>query len=265
MSDAAVPLPADIRWMNALAGLLFAGVAALALASLGAFIARQPMFALRAVQVEGDIVRNSVSTIRANALPQLQGNFFSLDLARAQRAFEAVPWVRHAVVRRIWPNRLAVRLEEHRPAALWQAADGSERLVNSEGEVFDANLGDVEDEALPTLEGPPGTAAAMLALYRRLAPALEPLEARVETLRLSGRGSWQAQLDSGAALELGRGGEDELLARTERFVRTLPQVTARFQRPLAHADLRHADGYALRLKGVTTTTTAEADAPHRHR
>jgi cell division protein FtsQ len=36
-------------------------------------------------------------------------------------------------------------------------------------------------------------------------------------------------------------------------VRTLPQVSVAFQRPLLAADLRHADGYAVRLKGVTTT------------
>jgi cell division protein FtsQ len=33
-------------------------------------------------------------------------------------------------------------------------------------------------------------------------------------------------------------------------------VTASYQRPLLAADLRHPDGYAVRLKGVTTTTSA---------
>ena len=43
------------------------------------------------------------------------------------------------------------------------------------------------------------------------------------------------------------------MARSERFLRTLGQVTDRFQRDLEHADLRHADGYAVRLRGITTT------------
>jgi cell division protein FtsQ len=30
-------------------------------------------------------------------------------------------------------------------------------------------------------------------------------------------------------------------------------VLARYQRPLEYADLRHNDGYAVRLKGITTT------------
>jgi hypothetical protein len=130
------------------AGLLLAGAALL-------WLARQPLFAIRVITIDGDVGRNSVSTIRANAAPRLAGNFMTLDLRAVRRAFESVPWVRHAVVQKVWPNRLRVRLEEHRPVALWGGGEpGSEKLVNSFGEVFEANVGDVEDETLPTLEGP---------------------------------------------------------------------------------------------------------------
>src|SRR4051812_34269111 len=90
--------PVDIRLMNALANAVFVLVTlGLVLAGLMA-VARLPMFTIRAIQLEGDLSRNSVSTVRANALPRLKGNFFTLDLQRARAAFEAVPWVRRAVV-----------------------------------------------------------------------------------------------------------------------------------------------------------------------
>jgi cell division protein FtsQ len=248
----ALPLPLDVRLMNSVAGGVFvlAGVAVLATGLW--WLSRLPLFTLKSVQIEGELTRNSVNTLRANALPALQGNFFSLKLADSRAAFESVPWVRHAVVRRVWPDRLRVRLEEHRPAALWVNEDGNDRLVNSFGEVFEANLGDVEDDGLPRLQGPEGTAAQMLALLQRLQPVLAALEMHVSSLQLSGRGSWRVELDSGATLELGRGSDDEVLARTERFARTLGQLTARYRAPLLHADLRHTEGYAVRLRGVTT-------------
>jgi len=246
-------LPVDVRLMNGVASAVFALAGAALLAAALLWLTRAPAFTIRAVRIDGELARNSVHTIRANALPLLRGNFFSLDLQRARAAFEAVPWVRHALVRRVWPDRLDVRLEEHRPAALWQGEDGSERLVDTEGDVFEANLGDVEDDALPTFAGPDGSSLAMLAMYRRLQPALEPLEMEIGTLKLSRRGSWRVELDSGATVELGRGNDDEVLERTGRFVRTLTQVTARYRQPLLYADLRHADGYAVRLRGVTTT------------
>ena len=190
--------------------------------------------------------------------PKLKGSFFTINLRDTRLAFEAVPWVRSAVVHRVWPDRLSVRLEEHRPAALWHAEDGNDRLVNPQGEVFEANLGDVEDDGLPTFSGPDGTSAHMLAMYRRLQPALTKQDMTIDTLSLSGRGSWRVELDSGAEVELGRGSDDEVLVRTERFVRTLTQVTARYQRPLQYADLRHADGYAVKLKGITTSDVPAA-------
>jgi cell division protein FtsQ len=251
---AALPpaLPADIRLMNATAAALAVlGVFAL-LATGVLWFVRQPMFALHSVRVEGDMAHNSALTIRANAAPRLAGNFFTMDLASTRRAFESVPWVRQAIVRRVWPDKLVVHLEEHRPVALWSVADGADKLVNSFGEVFEANLGDVEDDALPTLRGPDGSSAHMLTLWSKLQDAITGLDAHIETLELSGRGSWRAELDSGAEIEFGRGNDDEVIERARRFVGTVSQVTQRYQRPIEYADLRHHEGYAVRLKGVST-------------
>lgn len=245
-------LPADVRAMNATA-LVLAALAALALLAAALLWAmRQPVFTIRTIRIDGEVTRNNVATLRAHTAARLNGSFFTLDLGATRRAFEGVPWVRRAVVNRLWPNRLAVRLEEHRAAALW--GNGSDLLVNSHGEVFAANLGDVEDDALPTLLGPEGSAAVMLSLLRRLEPALAPLESRIATLILSGRGSWAVELESGADIELGRGNEAELVQRTQAFVASVGGVIARYERPLVYADLRHHQGYAVRLKGISTAS-----------
>jgi cell division protein FtsQ len=261
----AKPLPADIRLMNRVANAVFVVAALTLLAAALMWLTRLPAFTLRTIRIDGDLARSSVATLRANATPRLRGSFFSFDLARGRAAFEAVPWVRRAVVRRVWPDTLAVTLEEHRPVALWQGEHGNDQLVNSHGEVFEANIGDVEDEVLPRFSGPRQSAAAMLAMYRELDPALAGVGGRIAALQLSGRGSWRVELDSGAAIELGRGDPQgdasPVVARAERFARTLYQVASRFeQRPLEYADLRHTDGSALRLKGITTTLAASAPA-----
>jgi cell division protein FtsQ len=266
-APAPAPLPADIRLMNVTA-LVVAVLGLIALAAVAVlWVAKQPVFAVKAIRVEGDMAHNSVLTIRANTAPKLAGNFFTLDLSVARQAFEAVPWVRQAIVRRVWPNRLAVQLEEHRAAALWvNAASGDatpDKLVNSFGEVFEANLGDVEDDALPTLRGPDGSSARLLTLFGRLTPVFATLDARIDGLTMSGRGSLHAELDSGAEVELGRGSDDEIVARTQTFVSTLPRVTGLYQRPLQSADLRHNDGYAVRLKGVSTAALDAAGKPQK--
>ena len=255
-------LPLDVRLMNAVSAAVFVLAAVGALVAGVLWLMRSPLFPIRGISLDGDLARSNVPTIRANAAPRLAGNFFSVDLQQSRQAFEAVPWVRRAVVRRVWPDRLAVRLEEHSPAALWAGEDGATRLVNSHGEVFDANAGDLEDDSLTTLEGPDGSAAQMLAMLTRLQPVLTRLELDVVRLHLSGRGSWRADTDGGAVLELGRGSEEEVIQRTERFVRTLAAATAKWRAPLDYADLRHRDGYAVRLRGYgNAAATAPASGP----
>lgn len=258
-------LPPDIRLMNGVANLVFTLAALALLAALLAWVARLPWFNLHGLRIDGEISHSSEATIRANAAPHLQGNFFTIDLAAGQAAFEKVPWVRSAILHRIWPDRLGVTLQEHRAVALWVGEKAEDRMVNSFGEVFQANVGDVEDEDLPRFDGPSGSALAMLTLHQRLQALFTPIGARIDVLRLSGRGSWQVLLDTGAKVEIGRGSEDELVARCERFVRTLGQVTEHYQRPLEAADLRYGEAYAVRLKGITTTEPAPPPPPARKR
>lgn len=260
-------IPSDVRVMNAGAGALFA-LAAVLFVGLALFaLARLPLFTLRGVTVDGDVARNSMATLRANAVSKLAGNFFTLNLAASKQAFESVPWVRRAVVRRVWPNRLAVTLEEHQARAYWFRDDADDQLVNRQGEVFEANLGDVEDDSLPTLRGPEGSSAQMLAFLDQLDVLLDPLQARVKTLRLSERGSWEAELDDGARIEIGRGSPEERLARVQRFLSSVPQITSRYPSRagglIESADLRYPQGYALRLRGVTTLPASAPGTPPR--
>lgn len=252
------PLPFDVKLMNAFSvflGWLFVGMV---LVLAGGWLLRQPLFGLTAIHVQGELRHNNAVTLRANVAPKLEGNFLTVDLQATRAAFEAVPWVRRAVVQREFPNSLKVVLHEHQAIALW-GAEGDAQLVNSLGEVFEANPGDVEAEELPLLSGPPGKAQLVLQTYQQLSVLFQTMDAVLEQLELTGQGSWRAQLDSGAVIELGHGSLDQLQARTGRFIGTVNQVSSRFGRDLESADLRYPNGYAIKLRGVTTGESAETD------
>jgi cell division protein FtsQ len=254
----ALPAPPDVKLMNATSLLLVLAFVGMLLTLGLSWLIQQNLFRLSAIGVRGDVSHNNAVTLRANVVPRLTGNFFTVDLGRAQAAFETVPWVRKAVVQREFPNRLKVVLQEHQAIALW-GQEGDGRLVNSYGEVFEANQGDVESEDLPLLNGPQGQAGLVLQGYRLLAPVFEKIDARLEQLELTGRGSWRARLDDGALLELGHGSLAEIHSRAQRFVATLTQVASRFGRDLESADLRYGNGYAIKLRGVTTTAVGDKE------
>ena len=93
-------------------------------------------------------------------------------------------------------------------------------------------------------------------MYRTVEPLFAQLDMLVDELELSNGGSWRVQLDTGAGIELGRGSAADVTARVRRFLQTLTQVTSRYGRraeALESADLRHDNGYAIRLRGVSTT------------
>lgn len=251
MSNALI-LPLDVRLMNLTTSIL---VTILLLACMGVGLwwgLRNPAFSISRITVEGDTAHNSAASLRANVAPRLVGNFFTLDLDSAQAAFRSAPWVRNAVVQRVFPNQLNVTLQEHVPVALW--GEGDTHMVNVQGEVFEANADAAEDD-LPRLLGPDGRAGEVLQMYALLAPVLKPLGQPVSELALEGRGNWRVELENDAAIELGQGSPEELKARLTQFVSTVGEVAARHQRgpdAIASADLRHVSGYALRLRGVTT-------------
>lgn len=249
-----LPAPLDVRLMNQIASILLMVCVVLVLAAGAWWALRHPAFSIGRIVVQGELLHNNAVTLRANVAPQLTGNFFTIDLYAARAAFQQVPWVRTAQIRREYPRTLQIVLQEHHAVAHWVSESGTS-LVNVQGEVFEADSGDDLDD-LPRLQGPQGQSALVFKMYGLMTQVLEPLGMAPTELTLSHRGGWHMVALSGAVIELGGGTPEEVYQRTQRFARTLVQVTARHgRRPdsLESADLRHMGGYALRLRGVTTT------------
>lgn len=257
--NTAVVKPLDVKLMNmSVAALVLVFVVLCGVAAVR-WVSRLSTFDIAGITVNGETTHNNSLTLRANVAPRIAGTFFTVDLARVRSAFESAPWVRKAVVKREFPNRLHVALQEHHAVAFW-GGDGDLRLINNFGEVFEANVDEVEQDSLPILSGPEGQAMEVLGMYRALQPLYAQMNLPVEQLELSGRGSWSVQLANDASMELGRGSVAEVSARVNRFLKTLTQVVTRYGRQanaLEFADLRHENGYAIRLRGVSIT---QADA-----
>ena len=240
--------------MNLIADLLFFA-AALALgyaATLAA--ARLPFFPLREVAVVVPLREVTPTQIEYAARTALAGNFFTVNLDAVRAAFEKLPWVRKAEVRRRWPDGLELGIEEHLAEARWKQADApgeallggaaEVRLVNSEGEVFAA----ASNAALPLFVGPEGTAPLILARYHELQPLLEPLGRRPQSLALSPRQAWQLRLDDGVLLDLGRDqAKSRINDRLQRFAAAYRQAAERLRARADVIDLRYPNGFAMRL------------------
>ncbi|MEN9903926.1 MAG: hypothetical protein RLZZ555_491 [Pseudomonadota bacterium] len=253
-------MPLDVRFMNGIASVLLLGVALAALGSAGWWLAQRPSWALGRIVVDGDVAHQDEVIFRSHLAPQLHGSFLTLDLLEVKQLFEQVPWVRQAVVRREFPNRLRVTLDEHEAAAWW-GEFGSGKMVNLQGEVFTADVDEGDAGQWPELAGPEGRSGQVHALYRQLTPVLSPMKQEIRRLELGASGHWRLRLGNGTVMELGRGEPTELLARVQRFSSTVPQLLSRYGgRSLQSIDLRYPNGYAVRMQGVKTATDDKAAA-----
>ena len=99
----------------------------------------------------------------------------------------------------------------------------------------------------------------MLFRSQALVPRFRALQLDLGNLELTERGSWRAYLKQGAVIELGRGDVAEVTARMQRVDQTLLGVVQKLGKKLQSLqsmDLRHDNGYAIRLHGVSTMEVA---------
>ena len=251
--NTAMPSPIDVRVMDALSRLLLLVLVCLSTFIVGLWAFRHPAWPVRALVLVGDVAHQSAPAVQAQLAGRVAGSFLSVDVARIQALVEEMPWVRKAVVQRAFPNRLRITIEEHQARAWWGEA-GASRLVNSHGELFEANADEVVSDVKqwPILDGPALRALDVYQAYLSVQQALQPLNKTVVSLRMSEQGGWHAVLSGDVHLDLGRGTPSQITARVLPFVATVGELTQRYQGDVESADLRYPNGYALRLRGVTT-------------
>ncbi|MFO7541917.1 MAG: cell division protein FtsQ/DivIB [Thiobacillus sp.] len=234
------------------------------------WVAAQPWFALRTIEMKTPVAHVTKAQIQLVAERRVRGTFFTVDLESVRNSLEKLPWVREARVERRWPDTLVVSITEHVPLARWN----DNALVNETGEVFVAAAG----ESLPRLSGPEGSSAEVVTAYRKHQAALAPLGMSISELRLSPRRAWRMRLDNGMQLALGREQPAERLARfvglyprlfaaqaaaspvqeSAAATPALPALSAESGIPATRldipvtVDLRYPDGFAIRMpKGET--------------
>jgi cell division protein FtsQ len=243
----------DAKQLNAIAsGLALVAFALLLWAGIG-WAARQPSFGFREVVVTGPLVHVNSAQLELVVRRELSGTFFTMNLESARDSIAKLPWVRGVSLRRQWPQRLEVTVEEHVPFGRWNDT----ALVDTFGSVFAAEY----DGTLPQFAGPQERAAEVADRYREATAALAPLALEVDAVRLSARGGWQVTAKGASrrlVIELGR---DDPSARLERFVAVYERTIGALARAgtgIEHVDLRYRNGFAARVPGFSEKVRKKA-------
>ena len=222
--------------LNNVASALFAAALMMVAYAVIHFAVRLPLFPLREVRIGEAVQHVTPEQIETIVRSEIEGNFFTVNLPRLRTAFERLPWVRKVEVRRQWPDRLEVALEEHVPLARW----GGDALVDTHGEVFTAAY----DGKLLNFVGARESLKEITIQYEFFRRNLAAIGLAPVQIQVSPRRAWQVRADNGLTIELGR---EDLEPRLERFVGAYQRTIGRLQRRIDHADLRYSNGFAVRV------------------
>jgi cell division protein FtsQ len=200
----------------------------------------------------------------------LERNIFRVSLAERRADLERLPWVQHATVMRLLPDRLRVQIIERTPVAFVRQGTRI-GLVDTGGVLLDMPPEAAGDPkySFPVLTGlssddPLTTRAARMEIYKRFMQELdstgEHLTNQLSEVDVSNPEDVKALIASGGSDILVHFGDEEFLSRFKSFQQHLPEWKQQYPK-LASADMRYDQQIVLEMQKDSVVPLAGDAAP----
>lgn len=173
-----------------------------------------------------------------------------LDAEATRAALQTLALVKSANVHKLYPDTLAIAIEERRPYALWQK-EGVVQVIAADGTAMD-ELRDGRYANLPFVVGE--GAAERAGEIVKLLDAYPSIKARVRASVLVAQRRWNLTLDNGVVVRLPEHNAADALAS----LATLQASSKVIDRDVLAIDLRLADRVAFRLGADALAAREEA-------
>ena len=229
-----------MNWLRFIGStLLFSGFAILVWHNLDGLQARvnRPVTRVTIAQQWQGIDAAEVQKLLAG---YLGAGFFDFPVQEVRQALENHPWIRRAVVKKVWPDSVWLTLTEEMAIARW----GEDRLLNQHGGTFKPATMD-QLSGLPRLDGPQETQMEVMRQFDVMDRLFHDAGLRVTGLTLSQRGNWVLELNDRIQVTVGR---TEIISRLQRFLDFYHRQSAGLWSDTLSVDLRYDNGIAIKSK-----------------
>lgn len=202
-------------------------------------------YPIRVVEINKSLSSEDLHEVTESLAQDMAKGFFGIDIENVQEGLKNIPWILQASVRRIWPDKIFVSIEEHVPLAYW----GENGILSTEGTVFfPRDPKKFQGARLPYFNGPIERAKEMQQQYLVFLEMVAPLGLTIHALNLSDDGAWKMRLENGIDIVIGK---SALTDRMARLVLAYPNIRNKYKenyQDIDRFDLRYTNGIAVGWK-----------------
>ncbi|MGL5117401.1 MAG: cell division protein FtsQ/DivIB [Beijerinckiaceae bacterium] len=210
--------------------------------------ARVAGFPIRSVDVSGVKELTKDEILAASGLSSADSLLF-VDVNEARAAVKRLPLVAEASVRKLYPDRIDIRVVEREPFALWQQ-DGKVQVVSADGTIID-QMTERRYLKLPHVVGP--GARLRVREYAAILDQAPELRDRIRAGILVSERRWTLKLTNGIDVKL----PEEKPAEALRRLVALERDAKVLDKDIIAVDLRIAGRVAFRLSEEAASARRE--------
>ena len=231
--------------------VLFASIliAALVAALCVDQILRSGYFTIEQVRVDTVLQRVDQGLIERSTWRNIKGNYLTADLGGIEQALENLPGVYQAVIRRVWPQTLAVSVTE--TGAMAQFAPLGKSGTARDHEFINLRPSN-QLSTVPVLRAHPVDRQMIIDVFKQILPALHDVELEPLALSVSPAGRWELELQTGVDTPANRfvllAGRGPVREKVIRFASSYAMALRSRGDMIAKVDMRYVNGFAVRWR-----------------
>lgn len=206
-----------------------------------------PKFPVRHVIVQHGNVAVDEDAIRSIVSPHLRHGFFRAGVKGIQSDLLQLPWIKTAVVEKIWPDNIRIKLGLHEVVARWNET----AYLLDNGVVYQPRM-PLSAVPLPQLSSTQNDSPLVLEHYYAFKADLATEALSIQSLSETKEREYIVVLSNGIVLNLG---DTDLQQRVHRFVKTYPLELVDKANRIAYVDLRYQNAMAVGWRDANKMST----------
>ena len=230
-------IPEENKWYIYRLGALIVIALTLVIHSIWLFLGDTEQFPINTIRIKAHYQCLNHKQLQTILEPHLHYSFVTLSLKKLQHDLQQHPCIKLASIKRSWPDKLIITLQEKKPLLRWNDA-----LITEEGDLFTPyKTRDIP--GLVQFNSVNAPQANTIKKYNNLSKILSDYGLSASIVNLSKNGDWEIVLNNSVVIYLGR---QHIIKRITRFAKAYAALEAEQDTPPLSIDLRYSRGMAVK-------------------